>query len=366
MRIECLKEKLMLAVGAAERVTGKNLTLPVLGCIELRAQDATLIIRATNLDLGLEITMPVKVAEEGVVAVPGAVLSAFLVNLPNDKNVTLETKDQNLVVSTPYSSTVIKSLPSDDFPTIPRVEQDKVFTLPGKDFVKGLKSVWYSSSTSSMKPELSSIYVYLDDEQMVFAATDSFRLAEKKVKIKKGKELPQILIPFKNVPEMIKIAEAAPGDIDLFSNKNQLAVSFGGTYLTSRIIDGVFPDYKQIIPKESKTEAVILKQDLINALKISNIFSDKFHQLNIKASPASKKLELRAKNSDVGESSTLLQSAITGEDIEINFNYKYIADCFQSVDADSVTLSFNGLNRPLVIRGVSDRSFMYLVMPMNR
>ena len=366
MRIECLKEKLQWAVSTAERVTGKNLTLPVLGCIELVAQNNSLTIRATNLDLGLEITLPVKISEEGTMAVPGGVLGSFLSNLSNDKNVTLETKEGNLSVSTPHSATVIKSFPHEDFPTIPAVEKDKVFTMPAKDFVKGLRSVWYSSATSSMKPELSSVFIYVDDESMIFAATDSFRLAEKRVKIKKGKEMPQLLIPFKNVPEIIKVLDAAPGDVDLFSNKNQLALSFGGTYLTTRIIDGVFPDYKQIIPKESKTEAIVLKQDLVNALKISNIFSDKFHQLNVKVSVGAKTLELKTRNSDVGENNNKLQSAITGEDIEINFNYKYISDCFQSVDADSVSLQFNGLNRPMVIRGISDRSFMYLVMPMNR
>ncbi|MSR71614.1 MAG: DNA polymerase III subunit beta [Candidatus Taylorbacteria bacterium] len=366
MRIECLKEKLQLAISSAERVTGKNLTLPILSCIELKAHSNILTIRATNLDLGLEINIPVKITEEGTVAVPGGVLNSFLSNLANDKNVTLETKDQNLIVSTSFSSTVIKTFPSDDFPTIPSVEKDKSFIVSGKDFARGLKSVWYSSAVSSMKPELSSVFIYIDDETMVFAATDSFRLAEKKIKVKKGKEMPQLLIPFKNVPEIIKTTDVNNGDIEIFSNKNQLAVSFGGTYLTSRIIDGVFPDYKQIIPKESKTEAIILKQDLINALKISNIFSDKFHQLNVKVTSSLKKLELKTKNADVGESINLIQAAIKGEDIEINFNYKYIADCFQSIDADSVSLQFNGLNRPMVIRGVSDRSFMYLVMPMNR
>lgn len=366
MRIEGLKEKLQEAVSIAERVTGKNLTLPVLSCIELTAKDNTLTLRATNLDLGLEINLPVKVTTEGKAAVPGGVFSSFLTNLPNDKSVTLEVKEGNLLVSTPHSSTIIKTFPHDDFPTIPAVEKDATFTLAAKDFVKGLRSVWYSSATSSMKPELSSVYIHTDEDFLVFAATDSFRLAEKRIKIKKVKEIPQILIPFKNVPEIIKILDSATGDIELSTNKNQLAISFGGTYLTTRIIDGVFPDYKQIIPKESKTEVVVLKQDLINALKISNIFSDKFHQLNIHASPKTKRVELKTKNSDVGENQNSLQAALTGEEIEINFNYKYIADCFQSVDADSVSLSFNGLNKPLVIRGVSDRSFMYLVMPMNR
>ena len=109
-----------------------------------------------------------------------------------------------------------------------------------------------------------------------------------------------------------------------------------------------------------------MKNDILNVLKISNIFSDKFHQLNIKISPSSKIFKLKTKNNDIGENSSVLQAALSGEDVEINFNYKYIADCFQSIDTDSVSLQFNGLNKPVVICGVGDQSFMYLVMPMNR
>ena len=104
----------------------------------------------------------------------------------------------------------------------------------------------------------------------------------------------------------------------------------------------------------------------MNTLKLSNIFSDKFNQINIKVDPDNKKSEIRTKNNDVGENTTVLESSVTGEPIEINFNYKYIIDCFQSIDSDSVTLSFGGLNKPMVVSQVSDTSFRYIVMPMNR
>jgi DNA polymerase-3 subunit beta len=366
MKVECLKDRFAQAIMSAEKITGKNLTLPVLGCILLSAKDNALTIKATNLDLGFEVVLPVKVSREGSVAVPGSVLSAFVNNLHNDKSVHLEVIEGNLSISTQYNATTIKSLPFEDFPTIPVIEKERTFAVNAKDFVKGLKSVWYSSSTSSMKPELSSVYIYSDDEGLVFVATDSFRLAEKRVKMKKAKEIGTILIPFKNVPEIVKVLDTAQEEVEINATKNQVSFSFNGTYLVSRIIDGVFPDYKQIIPKESKTEAIILKQDIINALKILNIFSDKFNQVNIKAHPEAKIFELKTRNGDIGENVNKLQSALSGEDIEINFNYKYITDCLPSIETDSLAFNFNGMNKPLVIRGVSDRSFMYLVMPMNR
>jgi len=139
------------------------------------------------------------------------------------------------------------------------------------------------------------------------------------------------------------------------------------TRITSRIIDGVFPDYRQIIPKGCTTEAVILKQDLINTLKISSVFSDSFNQVHFVLDPKKKLFSTETKNNDVGENRSELDAALSGEPIEVNFNCKYISDSFQSIDADSLSLQFNGKNKPLVIRSVSgDQSFLYLVMPMNR
>jgi DNA polymerase-3 subunit beta len=368
MRIECVQEKIKTAVGYAEKVSGKHMTLPVLSCLLLEATfKKGLIIRSTNLDLGIEILVPAKIEEEGIVAVPAQTINSFIGGLMNDENsIRLTTDQNNLKVVTTRSSGVIKTMPADDFPNVPKVEKENSFSFNAQEFVKGLKSVWYSSSVSSIKPELSSVYIFCDGDFIVFVATDSFRLAEKRIKMKKNKDFGQILLPFKNIPEIIRVLESINDDVEVNLDKNQISFSYQGIYLISRVIDGVFPDYKQIIPKTNTTEVVVLKQDLVNALKLSNIFSDKFNQINFKINPSSKKCEIKTKNSDVGENVTNLDSAITGEPIEINFNYKYIVDCFQSIDSDSVTMYFNGLNKPMVISPVSDTSFRYLVMPMNR
>jgi DNA polymerase-3 subunit beta len=366
MKIECLKEKLSVALLYAERITGKNLTLPVLSCILLEAKDNSLTIRSTNLDLGIEIHVPVKVEKEGSVAVPGQTISQFINNLQGDKNIKLEVVDGNLAISSAMGSTTIKSMPSEDFPTIPVVPEEKSFEIESEDFVRGLKSVWYSSSVSGIKPELSSILIASEEDGLVFAATDSFRLAEKRIKTKKQNDFGQILIPFKNIPEIIRVLEGMKDVTVVHLSKNQISFSADGIYLVSRVIDGVFPDYKQIIPKESKTEAIVLKQDLLHSLKLATIFSDKFNQISVSVRPEQKVFELKTRSNEVGENVSRLIATISGEDVDINFNYKYIIDCFQSIDVDTVCLQFNGVNRPVVIRGVSDKTFMYLVMPMNR
>lgn len=366
MKIECIKDKLHRVVSRTEKVTSKNSTLPILSCLLLDVKNNNLQIKSTNTDLGIESNIPVKSFEDGFVAVPGSILNNLISNIQNDKNITLETIDGNLQVKTDHSKTIIKSLPFDDFPTIPKVSDEISFVLDSKKLIKGLKSVWFSSSISSVKPELSSVYVYMVDNNIVFVATDSFRLAEKKIKIEKDNISFSILIPLKNIPDIIRIFEELDGEVSVCLSKNQISFSDNYNYVVSRLIDGIFPDYKQIIPSETKTEAVVLKQDLLSTLKISNIFSDKFNQINIKIHPSKNNFEITTKNSNVGENINTIPSSLSGDDISVNFNYKYITDCIQSIDSDSISLSFNGISKPMTIRGVSDKTFTYIVMPMNK
>ncbi len=366
MNIECIKDKLSYAIGKAERITGKNINLPILSCVLLEANDSSLTIKATNLDIGIEINLPVKVNKAGKVAVSGAVLSNFISNLTNDKNITLEEVSGNLKVSTKHSQSLIKTFPVDDFPNIPRVLSDKPFTFNIPSLMKGFKSVMYSSSVSTIRPVLSSLLLASEEDSVVFVATDSFRLSEKVVGVKKHKEFSQILIPFKNVGEIIRTLEDIKEDATVCLNENQIAFSYGDIYITSRVIDGVFPDYKQIIPKDIKTEVIVLKQDFVSALRISNIFSDKFSQVTFHIESKNKTFKITTKNIDIGENVNNIDAVIRGDELSISFNYKYIIDCFQSIDSDSISLSFSDTNKPMVIRGVGDKSFLYLVMPMNK
>ena len=291
MKTECNIEKIRNAIFQSERITGKNLTLPILNSILLIASQKSLKFRATNLSLGVEIEIPAKVEKEGIVAVSGSVLVGVFSNIFQNENVFLVGEGGNLLIKTKKSQIKVKGQVPDDFPTIP-VISGTIFKIESKKLTNGIKSVYYSSSVSDIKPEISSVYVYSNEDNLVFVSTDSFRLAEKKIRIKGLEEIPGILIPFKNIPEILRIFGEFSGEIRVCFNKNQISFSSDGIYLTSRIIDGVFPDYRQIIPKEFKTEAVVLKQDLLNALKLSNIFSDKFNQVNLTIKPKEKIFEL--------------------------------------------------------------------------
>ncbi|MEK7176173.1 MAG: DNA polymerase III subunit beta [Patescibacteria group bacterium] len=366
MKIECIKEQLEDTFNRADKIAGKNASLPVLSGFYLDARQNSLVVKATNLDLGISITLPVKVTEPGIVVVPARVISSFISSLSNDRNITLNTKDQVLEVKTKGTKTSIKTLSSEDFPIIPEISNDNAFSLPTRDLVFGLRSVIYAAATGSIKPELSSISITHEGEFLVFASTDSFRLAEKKIKIRKVPHFKNILIPQKNALEIIKIFDRGEEEISLSIEEHQMALRSGGIYLVSRIIDGTFPDYRQIIPKDASSTAVLLKQDLINSLKTSLIFSDAFNQLTLKVSPKDKRFEIESKNSTVGESVQSVEAALEGEDLSINVNHRYFTDCFQSFATDSISLSFKGQAKPIVIQGVGDSSFLYLVMPMNQ
>ncbi len=365
MKIECIKEKLSAALSKAEKITNKNGTLPVLSCVMLETKNQNLIIRSTNLDSAFEIEIPAKNSIPGKVAVPGMIFSSFVSSL-KEKSVTLETKEGNLMITTDHYETTIKAFSHEDFPNIPKIEGQHSFSVPAKAFLKALRSVSYSASVSSVKPELASVYIYGDAGFLVFVSTDSFRLAEKRLKVKETKDMKPVVVPIKNVNDIVKIFDDNDEDIIISSEKNQISLSTKSIYFVSRLVDAPFPDYKEIIPKNFTTDATLLKQDLVDVLKSLSVFSDKFNQANVKINPLKKLFVLSSKANDIGESQSVVDAAVSGESIDMNFNHRYISECLQSIDSDALSLSFSGTTKPLVVRGVSDSSFTYLVMPMNR
>ncbi len=366
MKIKTNKQKIESGVQKASRVANKHLTLPVLSCVYLEAlASGKLVIKSTNLDVGIEIELEVKTVEQGVAAVPAQIFLNVLSSIKEDE-ITIETKDNNILISSNKNSATIKCLPYEDFPTIPILESSNVLQINSRDLLAGFKSVWYSASVSAIKPELSSVFLYKDGENLVFASTDSFRLAEKKVHNSSNVEIPQLLIPSKNVSEIIKLFEDLGDDINVVFEKNQIAFIAKDIYLVSRLVEGNFPDYKQIIPKNFTSSVTVLKNDFINSIKTSNIFSDTLHQVKLSVVPNEKALFVESKNNDVGEYKESINASITGDALELNFNNKYIIDCMQSIVSDSIVLNFAGMGKPLLIEGVSKNGFSYIVMPMNR
>lgn len=365
MKATCTQEYIGEALAKASRLTGAHTTLPVLAGIYMEAKGNTVLVRATNLDVGVEISVPAKIEKEGSVVVPSAVITGVVQAL-RDETVVFEEAGENLLVSSEKSSTVIKALPKDEFPTLPRVENATHLNVGSQEVTDGFRSVAYAASQSTVKPELASVLVYGAHDTLYFVATDSFRLAEKKVVVKGLKETSHILIPSKNILDMVKVFDGIETELTVEFNENQISFSTTGLYVTSRLIDSTFPDYKQILPKDSVTTAVVLKTDFVEILRKSNLFAGKFNQINFSVIPSEKNFTVTSQSSDIGENTDMFDATLEGENIESNFNYRYILDAMQSIQSDSVEIKFSGVGKPMVLRGVGDQTFLYLVMPMNR
>lgn len=365
MKIEINKNKLIKSLSKADKVVSKNSTLPVLACVLFEVSKDSFFIKATNLEVGLKIKVPAKIINEGVCAVPSGLITSYVNNLGSDEDLVIEQKDNLLFISGERSETKINTLPVDDFPSIPDTCDVEGYKIHSKELIEGFKGVWYASSVSSVKPELSSVYVYQNSGELIFVATDSFRLAEKKVKTKID-IFDSVIVPQKNVLEIIRIFEDLDEDVVLKTGEDKISVETENIYLITRVIDGNFPDYKQIIPKESKTTVNLLKNDLQNVLKISNLFSNNFNQIDFKIDSLNDTFEVLSKNSEKGENRNILKGKIEGESLDISFNQKYISDCFNSIDSENIELVFNGSGKPLIIKSVKDGSFQYLVMPLNK
>lgn len=365
MEIKVSTTALVSALDLVSRVSTKHVTLPVLQCVLFEVTDTKTTIKATNLEIGIEVSVPALISEPGIVAVPAAILLQTI-QVISQKEVTLKTEEHSLSIETDKAQTTINTIPHEEFPSIPK-PTGATQSINRSLFALGIKTAAFAASQSSIKPELGSVYIFQKKEHsLTFVATDSFRLMEKSVP-QKGVVLEEsLLLPQKNALEMARVLEALTED-PLFSHSdNQCSLQFqtAGVFITSRLVNGTFPDYNQIIPKEFVSSLTVLRADLTTLFKKTAIFLNKFLQVTLTIS--SQNLTLTANNGEVGSTTESLKAETTGEELTLNFNQRYLADALPHITDDSVVLKFAGIGRPLVISGVSDSSFRYLVMPMNK
>lgn len=366
MYISINKKLFANAVHIAARFAEKRAaTLPALSAVLLIAGDDGIKLRATNLETGVDLKLEGKSKNHGVVAVPAAVLQQIASSLTGEDDITLEHSGDILSLKSNTGKSSIKTVPYDDFPTIPFPENPKNrVVLPGVLLRNLFTSIASCASTSTVRPELASIYISIEGNVLTAVATDSFRLAEKKIPLSNKGSQGKFLIPGKNA---LEIAQALPDeDIIMSFDEHQCAFVGDSGMLVSRLTSAVYPDYRQIIPKESVVEAVVLRKDFEHALKRTTVFSDSFQKVRIGFEPKTKHVSLFARNSDIGESSETLTGQLSGSALELSFNHRYLSAVLSLTPAESLSLSAAGIGRPLVIKGIGDASLLYLVSPMNQ
>lgn len=364
MKAKVNTKELLSRLELVSKISTKHATLPALECVLLESSKDGLLLRGTNLEIGIEAKVSADVEEVGQAAVPAQVLLQTVALVGNEELV-LQHDGATLTIESNGSETQIKCLAADEFPGLPKVEGGGQ-KLNGQMFALGIKTVAFAASMSSIKPELGSVYVYQKKEHtLTLVTTDSFRLVEKTVP-QKGLVLDSgILIPHKNALELARVIDVESGEPLVKVSDNQIALEFdGGVYVTSRLVTGSFPDYEQIIPKEYVGNSTVLKEDLIHAFKKTGIFLNKFSQVGLHVTK--KSITVSATSGEVGSTTESVGAESEGEELTLNFNQRYLSEALPHFVDDSLTLFLAGVGRPLVVKGVNDQTLRYLVMPMNR
>lgn len=364
MRIRCLKEDLRNACLIAERVSGKNTTLPILSTVLLTGEKGKFKITSTNLEIGFEATIPAQVEEEGRVAIPAHTISGFLGSLPSEM-VTLEAEKENLRVRGERISTLMKGHASDDFPIFPSVKKKSGITAPAKVFYEGLRSVCFAAALSDIKPEIASIFIFSNQHvPLTFVATDSFRLSSRTFSDYSGQHC-ALLLPYRSAAEFLRILEQRDGDVELAIDASHALFTHKNFRFISRLTEGSFPDYQQIIPKSFKTEALLSTAVLTGALRTASVFSGRLHMLSLRLHPEDNLVEVETSADEVGEHNETVPATISGEGANLSFNCRYLLDGLSHVSDEETYIGCNGEGKPLVMRGKQDNAFLYLVMPMK-
>lgn len=365
MKLEILKEHLENAVGIVGKVSNKNLSLPVLGCVVIATSGDSMVLRATNLDVSVEVVLKAKVIEGGVVAVPAGILTQA-VSTTTDQKLSLSTQGTALSIIGQHGTASLKTIDAADFPTLPYVKdgQGTSVSLPSEVLVRVLRAVSFAASPSGMRPELSSIFISVTGAELVAAATDSFRLAEMRVPLK-ARETDPILVPARNIPDILRVIQM--GDtVEVRIGENQATFIAGGNYVTTRIVDSAFPEYRAIIPKSFGSTVTTLTEDALRAFRKVSVFTDAYNQVELALAPSKKTFVVSAMNAAVGETHEELDAALQGDDLTINFNARYILDALGAVSGDSVVFKVAGAGKPMVIEEAPNHGLTYLVMPMNK
>lgn len=346
----------------AEKKSG---TLPALTSILILADQSGIKMRATNLETGIDLKLEGVCKASGVVAVPATILQQVASSLTEVGDITLEHTGDIVFLTSATGKSSIKTVPYDDFPSIPFPENPKNrVVLPGVLLRTLFTSITSCASSSTIRPELASIYLSIEGGVLTAVATDSFRLAEKKVPLSNKGTQGKFLIPARNA---LDIAQALPDDDVILSfDEHQCAFVSPIGMLVSRLTNAVYPDYRQIIPKESVVEATVLRKDFESALKRTTIFSDSFQKVRVSFDPKKKSCALFARNADIGESIETLPAQVSGSALDLSFNHRYLATILSLTSAESLSLQAAGIGRPLIVKGVGDTSLLYLVSPMNQ
>ena len=366
MKIICSQEKLNRGLNIVKNAVGKS--NQILECILISTIKDKIQLSATNLEFGIKYCLSAEVAEKGSVVIPSKLFTDFISNLPK-KDIELSAKKRDLKIKCGRFKSEIKGLSRETFPQIPKIEDENPSYIKQSVLKESLARVIETASESDSRPEISGIFLNPNDNYLNFAATDSFRLAEKIIfdDSKDSNISRPIIFPRRAAQELLRILdENSKEDTKIFLGKNQVLFSFGKTKFISRLIDGQYPDYKQIIPSEFETNIIVDRKKLISDITVASFFAERTNEIKLNVDAEKSKLKITSESIDRGKNESLIDAKIDGKSVEVFFNYKYVIDGLNNIFTDKVKIQIEKEPHKTIFSPIGDNKYLYLIMPLKK
>ena len=373
MKVTCLQDNLARGLGIVGRAVALRSTLPITSNVLIATDHGRIKLAATNLDIALSCWIGGQIEEEGSITVPSRLLSDFVNSLPSDKiELTLSPRSKQLKVKCARNEATIGGMDADDFPPIPAVEDGGTLEIDPKALREAITQVVFSAATDDSRPVLTGVDLVVEGDTLTLAAADGFRLAVRTLKLKKKvAEKQQVIVPARALSELNRLLQDQDDAVAMTFNANKTQVLFRlkDIEMVAQLIQGTFPDYSRLIPKEWSSRAVVEVRDFLQETKIASIFArDGSGIVRVTfeggADGAPGHMTVSARAEEIGDNKGELDAAVEGEASKIAFNGKYLQEVLQVLDGGRVALETTGPSQPGVIRPIDNDNYVHVVMPM--
>ncbi|MBI4363546.1 MAG: DNA polymerase III subunit beta, partial [Candidatus Doudnabacteria bacterium] len=358
------KDNLKKGLFAVSRVVGVGNPLQVLNNILVKTDQGRIRLSSTNLEIGVNTWVGGKIEEEGALTVPAKLINEYINNLPTEK-VQLTVKDTTLNLISENYKTNIKGLSSEDFPLIPQITDEAFAKIDGAELRDVLSETIWAAAANETQPEISGIFMAFDADKLRVAATDRYRLAERIAQLKEPvRGARDVIVPFRTISELYKILSVSAGVVEVYFSETQVLFKIDETELISRLIDGQYPDYQQIIPKSFKTEATVPREELIHAIKATSLFASESNNVQLEVSEGNG-VKVTASSAAAGENETVVKAKVVGSANSAMFNFRYLLDCLNNLREANVVVKMINDSSPAMIVPEGRTNYSYIVMPIK-
>lgn len=367
MKFSCLSENLAQGLSIVSKAVSTKGSLPVLSHVLLKTEDGKVKLAATDLETGVVTWVGARVEEEGAATVPARLLLELVSNLPPGK-IEIQAEKQTLVLTAPQTDSRLQGLSAEEFPPLPEASGKSVFLLDPKVFPLAVSQVVFAAAADESRPILTGVLVKGSGKNLSLVGVDGFRLAERKLELPEdlAEEL-SMVIPARTLAEVARLSshQEGPVKVVLLPEENQILFELEGARITSRLLEGQFPDYEKIIPPSFNTRGKLLTEEFLKAVRLASIFARDSASIVRLHLDSVKPLVLSATTAEVGEGKTEVEAQVEGEPLDIAFNSKYLTDVLSNLQSEEVIFEASGPLNPGVIKPSPSTNYLHLIMPVR-